>query len=482
MTTIEFPQSTVRAGVARGDITPPVGIYHRMWGAATHDRSTGVHRPLTATVLCLTPANRSGDEDTAVFIAVDHCLLWTADMNTLLDATAAQSNIPRERLTIFFSHTHAAGLMDPQRAHLPGGDLISGYLSGLAETLGTLVVQARATMQPAHIGYGYGRCDLATHRDYYDRRRGEYVCGFNPQGPADDTLLVARVAGVDGTTLATVVNYACHPTTLAWQNTLISPDYIGAMRAVVESATGAPCVFVQGASGDIGPREGYVGDTAVADRNGRQLGYAALSAMEALPQPQRQFTYAGAVVSGATLGTWEWTDISEDRRRQLECWRGFQKTVELPYREDLEGPDALEASIEQWEAELRFAEEAGDPERARNARAMAERATRAITRVSALPSGQAYPYPLRGWRIGDAVWLALDGEHYNILQRTLRSRFPGAPIVVGTIANGSNVWYLPDRDSFGKGLYQEEASILARGALETLIEESAVQIAALLAM
>ena len=54
---VEPQQSLVQVGVARGDVTPPVGIYHRMWGAATHDRSTGVHRPLTATVLSIVPEN-----------------------------------------------------------------------------------------------------------------------------------------------------------------------------------------------------------------------------------------------------------------------------------------------------------------------------------------------------------------------------------------------------------------------------------------
>ena len=48
---LDTPTSRCRLGVARCDITPPVGAYHRMWGAARHDRSTGVHRPLTATAL-----------------------------------------------------------------------------------------------------------------------------------------------------------------------------------------------------------------------------------------------------------------------------------------------------------------------------------------------------------------------------------------------------------------------------------------------
>ena len=55
MTSIYIPQTRCRAAIARCDITPPVGIYHRMWGAATHDRATGVHRPLLATLLWLEP-------------------------------------------------------------------------------------------------------------------------------------------------------------------------------------------------------------------------------------------------------------------------------------------------------------------------------------------------------------------------------------------------------------------------------------------
>jgi hypothetical protein len=58
-----------------------------------------------------------------------------------------------------------------------------------------------------------------------------------------------------------------------WENTVISPDYVGATREVVKRETGAPCLFLQGASGELGPREGFVGDTAVTDKNGRELGF-----------------------------------------------------------------------------------------------------------------------------------------------------------------------------------------------------------------
>lgn len=58
-----------------------------------------------------------------------------------------------------------------------------------------------------------------------DAEKNRIVCGYNPDGKPDDTLLVGRLTNVAGKTLATLVNYACHPTTLAWENKAISPDY-----------------------------------------------------------------------------------------------------------------------------------------------------------------------------------------------------------------------------------------------------------------
>lgn len=43
-------------GVSRRDITPPLGINARNWGAATFDLAQGVHRSLLATVLTLQAA------------------------------------------------------------------------------------------------------------------------------------------------------------------------------------------------------------------------------------------------------------------------------------------------------------------------------------------------------------------------------------------------------------------------------------------
>jgi hypothetical protein len=430
-------------------------MYHRMWGAAAHDRSTGVHRPLTATALYLGPV---GGGPGQAFVALDHCLLWKAEADALRSAAARGSELPPGRITVLFSHTHAAGLIGHERVGLPGGDLIPGYLDGLGAKVGEAVREAAEGAVPATITFGTGRCGLARNRDYVDPS-GEAVCGFNPDGVADDSVLVGRITADDGAPLGGVVNYACHPTTLAWENTLVSPDYVGAMREVVEPAGGL-CVFVQGASGDVGPRHGYVGDPAVADRNGRQLGYAVLSALEDIPPPGMRFRYTGPVVSGTTLGRWDYVPKPPDGG--ADVWREFPLEVTLPYRTDLRPTEDVRRELARWQADP-------SPE----ARAMAERATRYLSRVRHLPPGDHFPFRTTLLRTGNAVWVPLDGEHYNVLQRRLRERFPDLAVVVGTVADGSNVWYLPAADSYGKGLYQEEVSVVARGSLEQLTDEIA---------
>ena len=70
MTHLPTRQSRCRFGIAIDDITPPVGIYHRMWGAATHDRSEGVHRPLMATAMYFGSLHPCGNNDHQVLVAL----------------------------------------------------------------------------------------------------------------------------------------------------------------------------------------------------------------------------------------------------------------------------------------------------------------------------------------------------------------------------------------------------------------------------
>lgn len=474
------PQTLCQAGVARGDITPPVGIYHRMWGAARHDRATGVHRPLTATVACLAPYEAATPAPWYL-LALDHCLLWHGEQSRLLAELEQRTGIPAGQFLLAYSHTHSAGLMDLSRSHLPGGELIAPYLDQLTRTLAELVLKARDSLAPAVIDHAVGRCDLAAERDFTDPETGQIVCGYHPGAAADDTVVVGRISRLTGEPIATFVNYACHPTTLAWENTLISPDYPGAMRDVVEGATKVPCLFFQGASGDLGPREGFVGDPAVADRNGRQLGHAVLAALEGLgPAGQRQ-VYRGPVVSGATLGVWDWQPLDQEGEAAASRCDVLTECVPLLYRTEL--PTAAEVRLARadWLQRELTAQRAGDAVAERDAHAMVERMDRQLTRLAVLPEGRTYPLSILAWRWGDVIWVAIEGEPYQSFQQTLRNRYPQTTIVVITLANGARCSYLPPISAWGRGIYQESIALLAPGCLEQMTEAAVRAIGRLLA-
>lgn len=477
----KVPASHLQFGLARADITPPVGIYHPMWGAARHHRATGIHRPLTAEVMAFAPLTATAESSDKILLRIqlDHIYMSADHHRDLLAQITAATGLGPKQIVTTFSHSHAAGLFSPDRKHLPGGELIDEHVAHINQNVTAAAVTAIANLKPAWITYATGRCTLATNRDYWDDENELYACGFNPDGPnngsVDDTLLVARITGESGDVLGIVVNYGCHPTTLAWENTEISPDYVGAMREVVERETGATCIFALGACGELSPRQCHVGNTEVADANGRNLGYAALATLAIMDPPGHDFHYAGPVISGATLGTWTHVPLSEERQADAAIFAGGEFVVELPQRK-LPDPVELEAEMEEWGTKQQEADAAGETVAARDYGARLERARRWRNRVDHLEDRPTAPFHYTVYRLGDAFWVTTGGEPYSLIQTELRRRFPNHPILFSPLASDIQVAYLLPADRYGKGLYQEEPSILAQGCLEQLIEAVAAQI------
>ncbi len=478
------PQSICRFSYVAADITPPVGMYHRMWAASSHDRSQGVHRPLRAGVMAF--AKRVSDSEstdsatdsanTQLVMTADHCLLATATVKGIIDAVSRATSLDPRAIHITFSHTHGVGWIANDRAHHPGGELIEPYLESLIDTYATLAQEAHRSLQPASIVYGTGRCNLAVNRDQWHEPTQQWVIGYNTDVPADDTVMIARVSSDnDGRTLANIVNYACHPTTLAWENRLISPDYVGAMRETVEDDTGAPCVFLYGAAGELGPRVGFVGDVQVADRNGRQLGLAALSTLTTMPPHGTQFENPHPVVSGATLAPWRYAPMPPARHDAASTWHVKRSTCALPYRADQRSLDEVIENRTRLDNARQQARSVGDKTRAADLHALIEREDRTISCLEDLPPGDAYPCETTVLRIGDAIWVSVPGEPYSVLQTTLRDRFD-CPILLMTLSEGWWPTYLPSEDMYGKGMYAESITLLAPGSLELMIEHVAGQI------
>ena len=435
--------------------------------------------PPASTALCLGiswfSVQRENSGPNLVRAQLDLSMLANSQFEDFRQALSEVSGLPTRQIEVTISHTHAAGRFLPDRLKMPGGDLILPYLLQVRDNLQKAFFQAMANYQEVIMTYAVGRCCMATNRDYWDEAGGRYVCGFNPDEPADDTVLVGRITSSAGRLLHVVVNYGCHPTTLAYQNWLISPDYIGAMREEVERVLTVPCIFLQGACGDLGPRDGLVGDTLVADRNGRQLAFAALSAFKSMGPPATDFQYQGPVISGATLGTWAYVPFNNDRLESVAKFGGSSETVALPIKPR---PDksALQAEMEQWLVRQRTADSHGDTLEARDAGAYAERIRRLLQRLTDFPDEKTYAVRFSIYHLGDAFWVTCSGEPYNLIQTELRRRHPKHIIFFSPLAGDPQISYILSKNRYGKGLYQEETSILAPGGLEILIEAISARI------
>jgi len=467
------PVARLRAGVARREITPPVGIFSRCWGAALHEAAEGVHRPFFATALALEPLDQASAKP-QVILSIDLGWLEPPETEEMLARFRAAGALEGAQLLTLLSHTHAGANLSMGVSDRPGAELIRPYFDQMVDTASEAVREALGRTEPVWMSFGAGGCDLAVNRDLWDEEFGEYVCGFNPDGTADDTVMVGRVSRDDGSVLATLVNYSCHPTSLGPGNRLLSPDYIGAMREIVESSVGGLCLFALGASAETTPRESYSAEVAVADRNGRQLGFAAASALLSLLPPGKEMAYSGPVISGATLGAWECRDVSGGALKSAETLRSVTLPLEVPLK-PIESPEALQQRYEGARQALEEAQAEGDAIPIRNATAMLERARRQLARKPHLPTGGVLPYDLWLWQIGDAFLVGVRGEPHSLLQTELRRRFPDRPIFVAALTNGTIAYLLP-RDRYGIGLYQDWVSSTGPGGLEMILEAATRQI------
>jgi hypothetical protein len=444
-TRLRNPEFRGCIGIARTAITPPVGIYARSWGSATHDTAEGVHKPLLATCIVFQDLSRTTE---LVLVTLDVMILWQGEADRIRAIILERLGLQPHQLILHPSHSHSTPFLLSSQSDRPGGHLIAPYLATLAPTCCELIAAARAAAGPATLTWAYGHCGLAFNRDATDPTTGRDICGLNLAVRADDTLLVGRVTDDTGKTSATIVNYACHPVSLGGGNRLLSPDYIGSMREVVEKETGgAFCVFFQGAAGDVTPRRSYEANVEAADQNGRELGYAALSTLASMFPAGEQLEYRGIEESGTALGIWRLTPKSA-LNTEIS---GEVVTTKLPIRDmatrrELE--DQLKTATERFEI---------------------ERIERALARRALVGDGTRGDLPFTVWRLGESFLVATPAEPYSQFQLALRERFPDAAIAVLMASDGAKN-YLPPPSAFKRDVYQVRVALYKSGSLEAVTE------------
>lgn len=246
---------TFLAGVAQRDVTPEKPT--PMWGyGARHDQlSEGVLDPLLAKAVVI----QARDSKLAI-VGMDLGRGPTAAMMSRIRALVAPRGI--DHVLICGSHAHHGPVIElTDEPGLGGGkfDDAAEYARKLPELVAEAILDADDQLEPVALRVS-GR-DLKFNRNRHAKR--------DPK-PVDPRLSVIRFDRPDGSPLAVLAHFAAHPVMRPGGVLKFSADYPGAMRKVVENELGAPCIFIQGAAGDLSPNPepGVRG----ADGFGRALG------------------------------------------------------------------------------------------------------------------------------------------------------------------------------------------------------------------
>ena len=434
------------AGTARADITPPVGITHLPWGAATHDRAEGVDMELWATALVA-----SDGSETVAIAELDHVLLTHGQAAAMRQAVADLSGIPADHVFLSCTHNHSGPSLSPSWA-AGGAELIPAYVESLRHAVAGAVWSASRGMRPARIAAGSGTSSVAVNR----RLRlpeGRTVIGQNRDGFVDREVKVVRVDDEDERPIAVLVNYAAHPTIMAFANRLITPDYPGPLRRTVEREVGGTCLFLQGAAGNAHPERSFSSRPQDYRNAGQRLGLeAARVALEIRTLPRRE-RLDHVQESGAPLGIYVEESAGEPDGRV----RVVSRRVSLPLRE-MGDPVALAARADEQRTELRRQEERGAPaETLRELRWRMKRATMARDAASEYAGLTDVPVEIQGIRIGQVALLGIEGEPFMEIGREIKDRSPFSHTLVCGYANGyGGLAYLPTDEAYAEGGYEAD--------------------------
>jgi hypothetical protein len=413
--------------MARVVITPPVGT--PMIGFAGRGSATGVHDDLTATALVIAgpPAHPPGTTKMAganrlAIIACDLLFLHAEEVRAIREATSRLAGVPADHVAIACSHTHYGPLTEPDRGE--ADPKAEAYLANLAHLLAGAVAMASASLAPCRLGYGEGQSRIGVNR----RERtaeGQIILGQNPGGPVDPRVAVLRVDRADGRPLAVVLNHACHPVSLGSKCTDISADFVGAARRLVEAQTGATCLFLQGAAGNINPLlMGW--DWTHLARLGLPLGAEAVRVYwDANPDDRTTDGGIGVARSRIPLPPLLPASIEEGRAAVAMLER---------QRERLREEGDAGAS---WWAALRL-------ERARKG-------------LDALEGGEPVPpvaAEATALRLGHSVGMvAVPGEIFTEIGQSVVARSPFQHTLFAGYANGT-IGYVPTRAAYAEGGYE----------------------------
>jgi hypothetical protein len=240
---------------------------------------------------------RQGDTTVAI-VTLDTVGWFNGDVLTVR-GLLADAGHDIDHLVVHAIHNHEG----PDSMGMWGEDLFTpGYDPKYREQLHTTVVElvgaALADARPVE-GFKIGEVDIST---FHENGVANVISDHRDPWVVDEMIGAAHLVDGDGETIATLINFGCHPETMADENLLFTADFVHSLRRTVEKGSvwqtadgkpglGGPAIYLNGAVGGMMTTLGVVvtnpdGDTygggyswEKTDSIGQLLGEMALEAV-----------------------------------------------------------------------------------------------------------------------------------------------------------------------------------------------------------
>lgn len=182
------------------------------------------------------------NEEKCCLVAIDHIGFSCQQGNLLRDLIGNELGITRDKVMLCFSHTHSA----------PNISIETEYFSFLCNQVILGVSEAEKNLKPVEAAWGIAEADIGINR------RDE-------NGVLDRRVAILKINDAENSHLRLLIlRVTAHANVLLRNNYLISSDFIGVTRNLLEEKYGCKVMITQGASGNVKPK--YSGSLESLDK------------------------------------------------------------------------------------------------------------------------------------------------------------------------------------------------------------------------
>jgi hypothetical protein len=258
------PKATLRVGAASATVNPPDGTF--LAGYDLNRKSTGIHDDLYAKAVVF-----DDGQNAVALLVVDAISLQYDTVQQIRQAAITKVKDPAltpERIIAQATHSHGA----PDTIGIYGPDIQNRgvspeYMKSLVETAAEQIARACAARQPATLRWAKTECSGWAVND------SEAVV-------LDNSVTILECLDGQGKQIATLTNFACHPTVLDGDNTLVTADWVGAFYKTMAAALPGEHLFLQGGVGGWVQPQTPERTFALAEKYGSDLAEKSLTALK----------------------------------------------------------------------------------------------------------------------------------------------------------------------------------------------------------